>query len=256
MMINNSITGKKHRCWNVCHCDTGLILRRLPLQVGRYDEIRGWGTPNGFVTAEQIIDLFRLALEEEYIDMDGKGRGSCLNHDLYAYDPDQGVAVIQARQFYRRAAQHFGATRKTYFLVGRNEVTEEYFRHPVSPHAVRAACKKSTDNTRADVVRAVQRWMWEVTDRQLSVSVRQGDVLLVPEREPKNAVRRGASLTVANSHLIRADEVRLNGNRCYALNPTVVHIKGQHAPVAIEGWASIRVARESDAWDFAVRIGD
>jgi hypothetical protein len=137
--------------------------------------------------------------------------------------------------------------------VGRNEITGEYFRHPVGSQAVRAAIK--VDPHPAAVVRAVQRWMWEVTEKQLAVSIRQGDILLVPERSVPEIPSRGTVLTVAESHEIRADEVRLNG-RCYALNPTVTHTKGQHAPVALTGWCSIRVARESAAWDFAVRVGD
>ena len=249
-MFLNPITNRKHRKWETLHREIGRAV--APVRVGAWDEIAGFGD----VCASRIIDLFRPALEEEYIDLDRKGRGSCLNHDLYAYDPGQGVAVIQARQYYKRSARHYGATRKTYFLCGRNEITGEYFRHPVSAHTVRAACRRSTDPTRADVVRAVQRWMWQVTEKQLSAAVRQGDILLVPEREPKNAPSRGVSLTVAESHRILADEIRLNG-RCYALNPTMVHAKGQHAPVEmLDGWYSIRVARTAHAWDFAERIGD
>ena len=61
-------------------------------------------------------------------------------------------------------------------------------------------------------------------------------------------------LTVAESHRILADEIRLNG-RCYAKNPTMVHAKNQHAPVELlDGWYSVRVAREADAWNFAERI--
>ncbi len=249
-MFRNPITGKNHRQWEILHREIGKIIPAA--EYGHYDEIVKFGGCH----ARDIIALFSPALEEEYIDLDSKGRGSCLNHDLYAYDPAQGVAVVQARQFYRRAASHYGATRKTYFLCGRNEITGEYFRHPVSAAAVRAACRKSTDPTRADVVRAVQRWMWQVTEKQLAKSIRQGDILLVPEREPKSAPSRGMSLTVADSHRILADDIRLSG-RCYALNPTMVHAKGQHRPVEnLTGWYSIRVARESDAWDFAERIGD
>jgi len=59
---------------------------------------------------------------------------------------------------------------------------------------------------------------------------------------------------VAESHRILADEIRLNG-RCYAKNPTMVHAKNQHAPVELlDGWYSVRVAREADAWNFAERI--
>ena len=76
------------------------------------------------------------------------------------------------------------------------------------------------------------------------------------EHEPKSAERRGMSLTVSDSHRILADEIRLNG-RCFALNPTMIHTKGQHVPVEnLTGWYSIRPARTANAWDFADRIGD
>jgi hypothetical protein len=35
----------------------------------------------------------------------------------------------------------------------------------------------------------------------------------------------------------------------------MVHAKNQHAPVELlDGWYSVRVAREADAWNFAERI--
>lgn len=272
----NPLTGTKHRSWEALHRAIGKSLsKQRPYTRGSYDEItrlhcpRGevvgiynqspapgsgvWGYPE--IGAWKIVNLFRPALEEEYVQFDKKGRGSSLNHDLYGYDPAQGVAVVQARQAFREHKNDYLSTHKTYFLVGRNEITGEYFRHPVSAHAVRAAIRKDPDPSA--VVRSVQRWMWEVTEAQLAQSVRQGDLLLVPEKRVPDWTESKLyhRLTVAESHEIRAEEIRLNG-RCYALNPTVVHTKGQHAPVAVQGWVSIRVARAAQAWDFAARIGD
>lgn len=250
-MFLNPVTNKKHRKWHTLHKSIGAAV--APAVLGKWDEIVRFGP----LSSHLILGLFSPALEAEYVDLDRKGRGSCLNHDLYAYDPEQGVAVVQARQYYKRAAKHYGATRKTYFLCGKNEITGEFFRHPVGSHAVRAACRAPGTSTRANVVWAAQRWMWGVTEKQLSSAVRQGDVLLVPERVPKNATPRGVSLTVANSHRILADEIRDSGRRIYVLNPTMVHSKNQHTPVeCVDGWYSVRVARESRAWDFAERVGD
>lgn len=249
-MYRDPITLKKHRKWSVVHAEIGKRIK--PAETGRWGEIMCFRR----IMASVIVDLFRGALDAEYVELDDKQRGSCLNHDLYAYDPKQGVAIIQARQFYRRAKNHYGATRKTYFLCGKNGITGEYFRHPIGAHAVRAACRKSTEKTRADVVFACQRWMWEVTAKQLEKSVRQGDILLVPEKPPTSARPVGMSLTVAKSHKILGDEIRLN-KKCYTLNPRIVHTKNQHAPVELfDGWRSIRVARTATAWDFAERIGD
>lgn len=247
----NPINQKKHRTWDGLHKAIGKEIKNMTACRDSYESITNWDKK---VYSRQIIRVFSPALESEYIDLDKKGRGSCLNHDLYGYDPSQGVAVIQARQYFKRAASHFGATHKTYFLVGRNEITGQFFRHPVGSHAIRAAIKVNPDP--AAVVKAAQRWMWEVTEKQLAGSVRQGDILLVPEKAPKIAKAGGMSITVGESHKILADEIRLNG-RCYALNPRMIHTKNQHAPVELMGgWYSIRVGREADAWNFAARIGD
>jgi len=258
----NPINGKKHRTWEAMHKSIAKEIKPYPVRRDYYDAIAGWGRQTNalysapVIRATAVICVFRECLEAEYIEFDVKGRGAALNHALYGYDPAQGVAVVQARQALRRRKFGYLTTHKTYFLVGRNEITGEYFRHPVSAHAVRAAIRKNPDPAAA--VRAVQRWMWEVSEKQLAQAVRQGDILLVPEKRVPDWTGGDAlyhRLTVAESHEIRADEIRVNG-RCYALNPTIVHTKGQHAPVAMEGWVSVRVARESDAWDFAVRVGD
>jgi hypothetical protein len=247
----NPINGKKHRKWSAMHRAIGQSIGRATRD--NFDAVSYFGKQPGAIYSRTIISLFSPALDGEYVEFDNKGRGSALNHDMYGYDPSQGVAVIQARQAFRRAKNHYLNVRKTYFLVGRNEITGKYFRHPVGSHAVRATIRVDPDP--AAVVRAVQRWMWEVTDRQLSASVRQGDVLLVPEKRIPKTESLGTTYLVADSHHISADEIRING-RVYACNPSIVHTKGQHAPVAMTGWCSIRTARDVSAWDFAARIGD
>jgi hypothetical protein len=224
-----------------------------------YEAIIGWKVMGGdgkesfVLSAKSIKPLFADCLDPEYVAFDFKGRGDALNHDLYGYDPNQGVAVIQARHAFRQRKNHFMSTHKTYFLCGRNEITGEPFRHPISSAAIRGAIRSGADAV--GVVRAAQRWMWSVTDKQLSASIRQGDLLLVPERGEPKGYNMGQSMTLANSHEVHASEIRKNG-RIYARNPQLVHTKGQHAPIAIEGWASVRVAQDAPAWNFAVRIGD
>jgi hypothetical protein len=254
MKYQNPITGKTHRTWQTLHAAIGKALGNDPtVSRDQWDAVKAFhpAAPAEPVPAWKILGLFRPALEAEYIDLDRKGRGSTLNHDLYAYDPQQGIAIVQARMFYRRAAGHYGATRKTYFLVGQNEITRQYFRHPVSSHAVRAAI-----NGGKNPIESIQRWLWEVTPNQLQAAIRQGDILLVPEtRPPAIDPIDTPALIIGGSHQITADEIRQNG-RIYALNPSVIHTKNQHAPVAAPGWHSIRQAREAAAWNFAQRIGD
>lgn len=249
--------GKRHKTWDKLHNCIGSIVRRSKEQRDRYDAIYQWvhhpGNTRSSLDAATVIGLFRDCLDSEYVDFDGKGRGSALNHDLYGYDPAQGVAVIQARQAYRRRKNHYMSTRKTYFLCGFNEITNSPFRHPISAAAIRGAIRAGADAV--GVVKAAQRWMWEVTEKQLNASVRQGDLLLVPERGEPQGEYMGQVMTMAGSHVIHAREIRRNG-RIYALNPQLIHAKGQHAPVALNGWTSVRVAKEVEAWNFAVRIGD
>lgn len=249
--IKCEVCGSVHKRREAYHKCYSKAIQGKKLTRGEYDEITGW------VGADiHVMKLFRDCREEDYVEFDRKGRGDSLNHDLYAYDPSQGVAVIQARHAFRRYRNGYLSTHKTYFLAGYNEITNQPFRHPVSAAAVRGAIRANPDDSVA-VVRAIQKWMWGVTEKQLRNSLRQGDILLLPARE-KDALSAdfiGTTYMVQETHEITADSVRMSG-RIYALNPSLVHKKGQHAPVAMEGWASIRVAREVRAWDFAERLGD
>lgn len=246
MKSQNCTCGKNHRTLAAQHKCIGKQIGKNAERRGNYDEIIGYET----VQARTIIALFRDCLTAEYCEFDRKGRGTALNHDLYGYDPAQGVAVIQARQCI--GTKYGKSSHKTYFLCGHNEITGLSFVHPVGSHAIRAAI--NAGGNAVEVVKAAQRWMWEATPLQLSKSVRQGDLLLVPEKEPAGEYV-GEVMTIANSHQVTADEIKKNG-RIYAKNPVLTHTKGQHETVAIDGWASVRIAREASAWDFAQRKGD
>lgn len=246
MKIQNCICGKHHRTLPAQHKCLGKTINKQPEIRGDFDEILKIGP----VWPKTILALFRDCLTPEYCEFDRKGRGTALNHDLYGYDPSQGVAVVQARQC---IGTKYGKTsHKTYFLCGHNEITGAAFVHPVGSHAIRAAINAGGNSV--EVVFTAQRWMWEVTPKQLATAVRQGDLLLVPEKTPAGEYR-GEVMTLAGSHEIHADEIRENG-MVYALNPRLIHTKNQHEPVTVTGWASVRVAREASAWNFAERKGD
>lgn len=199
-------------------------------------------------------------LPETFVDFDKRSRGDSLNLDLYGYDPDQDVYIIQIRHFFRRYANGFANVHKDYVMVGLNE-TGTAFRHPVGAHGLHAAIRKDPENPSA-VVRAAQKWMWEVTDKQLEKAVRQGDVLMFPVRaRPANATAvNGNVVTVGDTHQINASEFVLDGKgRVYALGPTIRHSKNQHDPVYGEDdetWHAVRLAREADVWKWGARLGD
>lgn len=262
MKFHNPITKRYHLKWDRLHYSIHKEIKDLNLIRGRFDEIIRWkdidnhSSPSErFIGAHDILEIFKPALTQEYCEFDRHKRGIALNHDLYGYDTEQGVAVVQARQSSREYKNGYLNSRKTYFLVGCNENTNQFFRHPVSPHTVRAAIRK--DPSRSFVVRAAQKWMWNVTDNQLNRSLRQGDILLVPEKRIPEQPTIGTTLTLSGSHQIKADDIRLRSDGwCYALNPTLTHTKGQHAPVIHKGWCSVIMAREFKAWTFAERVGD
>jgi hypothetical protein len=223
---------------------------------GRYGELTN--TISG-QSVKEILAQFAPCLPGEFAQFDHRKRGDAVNWDLYGWDRAQNVAVIQIRHAWRRKATHFLSVHKTYVLAGFNEITEAPFRHPVSASAVRAAVRRAADPV--GVVRAAQCWMWRVTERQLERSTRQGDVLLVPERNaPRGEIMEcGTRATVGGTHEIRAVRIVQADERVYALNPRVIHLRGQHEPIGAtdhDGWHSVRVAAEGRSWDFSERLGD
>ena len=219
-----------------------------------------WGELTG-EGVSKIIDFLKPALPATFCDFDSKGRGDSLNISLYAWDADQSVGVVQVRHAFRLYKNsEFLNVHKTYVLCGFNE-NGEPFRHPVSAHTVRAACKKSVE---AGVI-AAQKWMWRVTDKQLEASRRQGDILIVPHRgNPTNGEFEnvGQTMILSGTHFVEAEEiVKIPGKPwIFAKKPVLKHLKHQHrdtqAPLADGQWFTVRTALEAEAWDFSERRGD
>jgi hypothetical protein len=166
---------------------------------------------------------------------------------------------VQARHAFRQYRNGYLNIRKTYFLCGFNEITEAPFRHSISAAAIHAAIRRGADA--AGVVRAAAKWMWQVDDRRLETGIRQGDVLLVPERRRPIGVLEelGTTTVVGGSHEVAAARiVRDKKGMVWADSPTIRHTKEQHDTVYgdRDGWHTVRVAREADAWNFAARLGD
>lgn len=225
---------------------------------GTYDQLLSISGP---LSVAAIIASMKSCLPETFTDFDRKGRGDALNLDLYGYDPEERVAVIQVRMAFRRRAKHFMSVRKDYVLCGFNE-NGTPFRHPISAQAIRGAINAGAGPV--ETVRAAQRWMWGVTGKQLEEGRRQGDVLIVPERgEPKGEIfERGTEATLADTHIVVSERlVRVEGKRhLYAVKPVLQHIKGEHAdtraPMSDGKWFTVRVAETAPAWDYSVRLGD
>jgi hypothetical protein len=207
-----------------------------------------------------ILAALAAALPPRVVEFDRAGRGDAVNHDLYGWDAGQNVGIVQVRHTFRRYRNGYTNSRKTYVLAGFNE-TGTPFRHPVSASAVRGAVR--VDGDPVAVVRAAQRWMWKVTDKQLAAGIRQGDVLMVPERRspPADATVLGGVATLADTHEVSSRQiVRWDGSPfIWAVNPRIRHLRAQHEtirPIEHDGWYSVRVADEEPAWDFSLRLGD
>lgn len=207
------------------------------------------------VTAGKILGLYSDALPELGGGFDRHGRGSTVSVDLYAYDAAQDVAVVQVREFERYGSRRcqYTKVRKDYVLVGRTEAGG-LFRHPVVAASVRAAIRR--DPSAESAVHAAQCWMFGVKPEKLAKSVRQGDVLLSPERSgPKGEVEElGTGIVVGESHAVEATRVvRDSKGTVWALDPIVRHRKGQHADVCgdeVDRWHTVRLAKEAPTWSF------
>ncbi|MHA6641064.1 hypothetical protein ACX3P1_00065 [Mesorhizobium sp. A623] len=228
---------------------------------GHYDEITRISFAGGSVlSGAEIINKFGAALPETFVEFDKKMRGDSLNLDLYGYDIEQDVAIIQIRHFFRRYRNGYANIHKDYVLVGRNEITNELFRHPVSAHAVHAGIRRDYDDPVA-AVRAAQRWMWGVSDKQLASGIRQGDILIVPAKgKPAHAEMIEAdTVLVGETHEVHAPAFcRDRKGVVFAYGPTVRHTKAQHLTAYGDGdfWHSIRVADSAKTWKWGVRLGD
>jgi len=179
------------------------------------------------------------------IDFDNKGRGSALNWDLYAIGRDlhtrKMLIIIQIRQFIRRRKNGFGNVRKSYFLIGRNE-DKMVFAHAVESRVIHSAISAGRD-----VVRACQNWIFQADYQKV---IRQGDIALVPVSRTSGERIAGGDVLISKSHLLTATEFRANGV-LYALNPSMKHTPGTHAPVSCTGWHKVIEGLRAAHWDFA-----
>jgi hypothetical protein len=228
---------------------------------GSYGEIlRGTLADGASIDVTGILACFASVLPEKFVEFDNKQRGDALNLELYGYDHSHCVAIVQIRHAFRRYRNGYLNVHKDYVLVGQNEETREFFRHPVSAHAVHAAIRKNDLDPIAPV-RGAQRWMWCVTDKQLSQGIRQGDILIVPakSRPPLAEPIDATSVMVGGTHEIHASAFcRDKKGIVWAFAPTVRHTKGQHMKVYGDRdcWHSVRVGREAPTWEWGARLGD
>ena len=148
-----------------------------------------------------------------------RGECSSLNWDAYGIGRDchtgQILALVQVRQFHRKKTGYWPQIRKNYFLLGTNE-DASIFAHSVSANVVHAAIRKG-----ADVIKAVQDWIFE---GDYAGMLRQGDLAMIPcTRRPSAPTVPNRVMILEGSHRLKANVIRQNG-AIFAKNPNLIHI--------------------------------
>jgi len=188
------------------------------------------------------------------IESDRKQRGQAVNVDLFGYDEEQNLVVVQVRQaiFHPR---RYTEVRKNYLLIGRNEDTGAVFAHPVdSP----ARSKPALVTPQATVAWILSR-VWDCLIEDLPEIRRQGDVAFVPVRSiPPEAVEVPGPVVVRGTHKITGDKIYQAGGTYYvAQRGHATHTKRQHAPVTVRnGLYRVQTGNRARLWDFSVQRGD
>lgn len=181
-----------------------------------------------------------------------RGECSSLNWDAYGIGRDchtgQLLALVQVRQFHRKKTGYWPSIRKNYFLLGTNE-DASIFAHSVSANVVHAAIRRG-----ADVIKAVQDWIFE---GDYAGMLRQGDLAMIPctRRPPAPRVPKRVMI-LEGSHRLKANVIRQNG-AIFAKNPNLIHMPGTHPEVQGENrWYKIVVGKRADFWRFAAPTVD
>jgi hypothetical protein len=85
-------------------------------------------------------------------------------------------------------------------------------------------------------------------------------VLLVPLRRRPSGEKIGTDRhLLGGSHEIRAREIVVDdAGGVFAWAPALWHVKGQHDPIYAESetWYQVKIALETETWDWSVRLGD
>ena len=187
------------------------------------------------------------------IESDKKGRGTAVNVDVYGYDADQGLAVIQVRESTFRP-DRFTRVRKDYYLIGHTEQGAP-FAHAVDTPARSKRALSSPEAT----VRFVLARIWDCSEAELDHIIRQGDVALVPARLPKTAeLLDETEAILRDSHRVRAERLYRDGDTLYAYRRvSMVHLRKQHATVQVySGIYRVTEGHRAQTWGFSAPTAD
>ena len=186
------------------------------------------------------------------IESDKKQRGSAINCDLYGYDMDSGLAVVQVRQCIFRPGR-YNKVRKDYYLLGMSD-NGELFAHPVETPARSKKALETPEMTVAWVLGKI----WDCKPDELPLIKRQGDVAFIPSPLPAGSVEIENCLTLRQTHKITGRIMKAPDGRLYVERATAKHTKGQHATVKTPkgAWFRIQEGVRAKVWGFTRPKGD
>lgn len=190
------------------------------------------------------------------IESDSRGRGTAINVDLYGYDKNLNLIVVQVRQAVFRP-DRYTRVRKNYLLVGRNEETDRVFTHPIDSPARSKTALASPEATVAYVLSKI----WDCRPEDIAEIHRQGDIAFIPVRSiPKTARKVEGPIILRETHRITGDEIyhQPHTDTYYvAKRGHAAHTKRQHAPVTVRnGFFRVQAGNRARLWDFTERVGD
>jgi hypothetical protein len=203
-------------------------------------------------------DLDRAAQQagayETGIVSDKRQRGTAINVDLFGFEEEQGLIVVQVRQAVFHPRRHT-EVRKNYLLIGRNEETGGVFAHPVdSP----ARSKKALETPQTAVAYVLAK-VWGCRVEDLPEIHRQGDIAFVPVRSvPADATEVQGPVVLRGTHKITGDKILRSGDTYYVVKRGhLSHTKRQHAPVTVRnGFYRVQEGNRASLWGFSLQKGD
>lgn len=186
------------------------------------------------------------------ITSDRRRRGIAVNVDVYSYDEEQRLAVVQVRQCVFHP-DRYNRVRKNYYLIGWNE-NRNPFAHPIdSP----ARSRKAMETIDGGVRRALCT-IWECDDDDLKWIVRNGDVAFVPDHLPVDAAPVDETPVIREHHVLKA-KILFKSGRTYFVkgNATISHTKRQHPTAKVKhGVHRVAVGRHFAEWNFSAATID
>lgn len=127
---------------------------------------RARGQFNQLANNREIIEFFAPVLPGEFSNFKSAGHGKGCNHDLYGFDVERKMAVIQVRFSRRGYGKSYLSVNKDYYLCAlNNDGTMSAFMVPGLK--VRGAARSTKDNSPEAVVTAALAGLFSLTPAKI-----------------------------------------------------------------------------------------